>query len=65
LIFRKKYISLYLIKKRGKFNSPSFFSFQVLVNCFQLVNQLQKTRQGVQLLKQIEIFLTRFEEFFK
>jgi len=31
---------------------------------FQLLQQLQKTRQGVQLLKYIEIFLTRFEEFF-
>ena len=31
---------------------------------FQLFKQLQKTRQGIQLLKHIDIFLKRFEELF-
>jgi len=31
---------------------------------FPLMNQLQKTPQGVQLLKYLEIFILRFEEFF-
>lgn len=31
---------------------------------FPLIKQLQKTPQGTQLLKYIEIFLLRFEEFF-
>lgn len=31
---------------------------------FQLIKQLQKTRQGIQLLKHIEVFLKRFEELF-
>jgi hypothetical protein len=31
---------------------------------FLLIKQLQKTRQGIQLLKHVEIFLIRFEELF-
>jgi len=31
---------------------------------FRLIQQLQKTRQGIQLLKHIDIFLKRFEELF-
>jgi hypothetical protein len=31
---------------------------------FPLMNQLQKTPQGIQLLKYLEVFILRFEEFF-